>query len=85
MCFYSTNSLFDHERSSFDLYFFSAKSMVKGSKGDSSNDPKASTDSSTTIEDDDPKGEFQIRVLWYRSTPKSYISTFLHIPFDHLQ
>jgi len=32
-----------------------AKSMVKGSKGDSSNDPKASTDSSTTLEDDDPK------------------------------
>jgi len=32
-----------------------AKSMVKGSKGDGSNDPKASTDSSTTIEDDDPK------------------------------
>ena len=31
--------------------------MVKGSKGDSSNDPKASTDSSTTLEDDDPKGE----------------------------
>ena len=31
--------------------------MVKNSKGDSSNDPKASTDSSTTIEDDDPKGE----------------------------
>ena len=59
--------------------------MVKGSKGDSSNDPKASTDSSTTIEDDDPKGELQICVLWYRSTPKSYISTFLHIPFDHLQ
>merc|ERR1719410_896062 len=35
----------------------SAKSMVKGSKGDSSNDPKASTDSSTTIEDDDPKDD----------------------------
>ena len=36
---------------------FSAKSMAaKGSKGDSSNDPKASTDSSTTLEDDDPKG-----------------------------
>eukprot|EP00092_Neocalanus_flemingeri_P075196 GFUD01093119.1.p1 GENE.GFUD01093119.1~~GFUD01093119.1.p1 ORF type:complete len:533 (+),score=80.68 GFUD01093119.1:385-1983(+) len=34
-----------------------AKSMVKGSKGDSSNDPKASTDSSTTLEDDDPKDE----------------------------
>jgi len=34
---------------------FSTKSMVKGSKGDSSNDPKASTDSSTTLEDDDPK------------------------------
>jgi len=34
-----------------------AKSMVKGSKGDSSNDPKASTDSSTTIEDDDPKDD----------------------------
>jgi len=34
-----------------------AKSMVKGSKGDSSNDPKASTDSSTTLEDDDPKAE----------------------------
>jgi len=32
-----------------------AKSMVKNSKGDSSNDPKASTDSSTTLEDDDPK------------------------------
>merc|ERR1719412_2526506 len=31
--------------------------MVKGSKGDSSNDPKASTDSSTTIEDDDPKDD----------------------------
>merc|ERR1719483_1319933 len=29
--------------------------MVKNSKGDSSNDPKASTDSSTTLEDDDPK------------------------------
>jgi len=36
---------------------FSTKSMVKGSKGDSSNDPKASTDSSTTLEDDDPKDE----------------------------
>ena len=38
---------------------FPAKSMAdrnKGSKGDSSNDPKASTDSSTTLEDDDPKG-----------------------------
>jgi len=34
-----------------------AKSMVKGSKGDGSNDPKASTDSSTTIEDDDPKDD----------------------------
>jgi len=34
-----------------------AKSMVKNSKGDSSNDPKASTDSSTTLEDDDPKDE----------------------------
>merc|ERR1712106_806659 len=32
-----------------------AKSMAKGSKGEGSNDPKASTDSSTTIEDDDPK------------------------------
>jgi len=33
-----------------------AKSMAKGSKGEStSNDPKASTDSSTTLEDDDPK------------------------------
>ena len=32
-----------------------AKSMVK-SKNDSSNDPKASTDSSTTLEDDDSKG-----------------------------
>jgi len=32
-----------------------AKSMAKNSKGDSSNDPKASTDSSTTIEDDDSK------------------------------
>ena len=32
--------------------------MVKGSKGESSNDPKASTDSSTTIEDDEPKGKF---------------------------
>ena len=29
--------------------------MVK-SKNDSSNDPKASTDSSTTLEDDDSKG-----------------------------
>ena len=34
--------------------------MVKNSKGDSSNDPKASTDSSTTLEDDDPKGEFSL-------------------------
>ena len=34
---------------------FPAKSMVK-SKNDSSNDPKASTDSSTTLEDDDSKG-----------------------------
>ena len=33
---------------------FSTKSMAKGSKGES-NDPKASTDSSTTLEDDDPK------------------------------
>jgi len=32
-----------------------AKSMIKGSKGESSNDPKASTDSSTTIEEDDVK------------------------------
>jgi len=33
-----------------------AKSMAKGSKGESnSNDPKASMDSSTTLEDDDPK------------------------------
>ena len=31
--------------------------MAKNSKGDSSNDPKASTDSSTTIEDDDSKGQ----------------------------
>jgi len=36
---------------------FSTKSMVKGSKGDSSNDPKASTDSSTTLEEDDPKDD----------------------------
>ena len=35
--------------------YFPAKSMVK-SKNDSSNDPKASTDSSTTLEDDDSKG-----------------------------
>ena len=34
---------------------FPAKSMAK-SKNDSSNDPKASTDSSTTLEDDDSKG-----------------------------
>jgi len=34
-----------------------AKSMVKGSKGDSSNDPKASTDSSTTLEEDDTKDD----------------------------
>lgn len=34
---------------------FSAKSMAK-SKNDSSNDPKASTDSSTTLEDEDSKG-----------------------------
>lgn len=34
-----------------------AKSMAKNSKGDSSNDPKASTDSSTTIEDDDSKDD----------------------------
>jgi len=38
-----------------------AKSMVKGSKGESSNDPKvlskASTDSSTTLEEDDVKDE----------------------------
>jgi len=31
--------------------------MAKNSKGDSSNDPKASTDSSTTIEDDDSKDD----------------------------
>jgi len=31
--------------------------MVKGSKGDSSNDPKVSTDSSTTLEEDDPKDD----------------------------
>merc|ERR1719411_2357084 len=31
--------------------------MAKNSKGDSSNDPKASTDSSTTLEDDDPKDD----------------------------
>ena len=30
--------------------------QAKNSKGES-NDPKASTDSSTTLEDDDPKGE----------------------------
>ncbi|XP_023319910.1 calcium/calmodulin-dependent protein kinase type II delta chain [Eurytemora carolleeae] len=37
---------------------FSTKSLVnKGSKGDSSHDPKASTDSSTTLEEDDPKDE----------------------------
>jgi len=36
---------------------FSTKSMVKGSKGDSSNDPKVSTDSSTTLEEDDPKDD----------------------------
>ena len=36
--------------------YFPAKSMVK-SKNDSSNDPKASTDSSTTLEDDDSKGK----------------------------
>jgi len=35
-----------------------AKSMAKGSKGESnSNDPKASTDSSTTLEDEDPKDD----------------------------
>jgi len=34
-----------------------AKSMVKGSKGDSSNDPKASTDSSTTLEEEDTKDD----------------------------
>ena len=36
--------------------YFPAKSMAK-SKNDSSNDPKASTDSSTTLEDDDSKGK----------------------------
>ena len=38
----------------------------KGSKGDSSNDPKASTDSSTTLEDDDPKGmlDFNHQLLY---------------------
>ena len=39
------------------MFLFAAKSMAKNSKGDSSNDPKASTDSSTTIEDDDSKGQ----------------------------
>ena len=39
------------------IFLFAAKSMAKNSKGDSSNDPKASTDSSTTIEDDDSKGQ----------------------------
>jgi len=36
-----------------------AKSMAKGSKGESNsqNDPKASTDSSTTLEDEDPKDD----------------------------
>merc|ERR1719234_1481960 len=39
--------------------FSSAKSMAKGSKGESNsqNDPKASTDSSTTLEDEDPKDD----------------------------
>ena len=52
---------YQHFKDFFVLFsnygYFAAKSMVKGSKGDSSNDPKASTDSSTTLEDDDPKGE----------------------------
>lgn len=42
---------------SIKIFLFAAKSMAKNSKGDSSNDPKASTDSSTTIEDDDSKGQ----------------------------
>ena len=37
----------------------------KGSKGDSSNDPKASTDSSTTLEDDDPKGMYDFNHQLY--------------------
>merc|ERR1719412_1090360 len=53
--------------------------MVKGSKGDSSNDPKASTDSSTTLEDDDPKdvkmnhvrGAVSIRNMAQGSDPSS--------------
>merc|ERR1719232_1622079 len=61
---------------------FSTKSMAdrnKGSKGDSSNDPKASTDSSTTLEDDDPKdvkmnhvrGAVSIRNMAQGSDPTS--------------
>ena len=61
--------------------FFAAKSMAKNSKGDSSNDPKASTDSSTTIEDDDSKGQLVffkniVKILSLKVPYYSFICTF---------
>ena len=50
--------------------YFPAKSMVK-SKNDSSNDPKASTDSSTTLEDDDSKGRTSQGITLLSSSVRS--------------
>ena len=63
--------------------FFAAKSMAKNSKGDSSNDPKASTDSSTTIEDDDSKGQlvFFSKILFKYFHSKFHI-ILSFVPFD---
>ena len=58
--------------------------MAKGSKGESnSNDPKASTDSSTTLEDEDPKGETRFPSLEllhsFKITP--FCSSFMELSF----
>ena len=54
--------------------------MAKNSKGDSSNDPKASTDSSTTIEDDDSKGQLFLLNHMLQYSKFHIILSF--VPFD---
>lgn len=60
--------------------------MAKGSKGESnSNDPKASTDSSTTLEDEDPKGKTRISNLcqfYILSRSHLFYSSFMELSFQ---
>ena len=64
--------------------------MAKGSKGESnSNDPKASTDSSTTLEDEETKGENRISnfsaFTFFQSIDRSpFYSSFMDLSFHIL-